>query len=177
MELGAVSFPLKVSVILQAWHENSVEQPGCTSKSSITPQNSHQNNSTNLTMSIVCIYVTDSVAFNTPEPLSLREESEPHDGDGIRRRRRWQRGNNGLTSGKLRGPVMTWKRHNGVVEPVRRRRNIDAQIWRWWCTYRVTAVQRTKLKGVLRVPIQRQEIKWAEVESGTKLSETKWSEW
>jgi hypothetical protein len=68
------------------------------------------------------------VAFSTPESLLLRQESERHEGDRIRRRRRWRRGNNGLTNRKLRGRVMTWKRHSGVVEPVRGSRNIGAQI-------------------------------------------------
>jgi hypothetical protein len=77
-------------------------------------------------MSIVCIHVTDSVALSPTEPLSLGKESERHEGDRIRRRRRWQCGNNGLMSRKLRGPVMTWKRYSGVVEPVCISRNIDA---------------------------------------------------
>jgi hypothetical protein len=46
----------------------------------------------------------------------------------------------------------------------------------------MTAVRRTKLKGVLAVLIERQEIeretksRGYEAECGTKLSETKWSE-
>jgi hypothetical protein len=84
-------------------------------------------------MSIVCIHVTDSVAFGTPEPLSLGEESERREGDRIGRRRRRQRGNNGLTNRTLRGPVMTWKRHSGVVEPVRRSGVLGMVILRYRC--------------------------------------------
>jgi hypothetical protein len=68
------------------------------------------------------------MAFSTPEPLSLREESERHEEDRIRRERRWQCGNNGLMSRKLRGPVMTWKRYSGVVEPLCISRDSSAQI-------------------------------------------------
>jgi hypothetical protein len=98
--------------------EDSEEPPGCASKSSIPPQKINQNDSTNLTLSIVCIHLTEAVALSPTEPLSLGDESERRDGDRIRRRRRWQYGNNGIMSRKLCGPVMTWKRYSGVVEPV-----------------------------------------------------------
>jgi hypothetical protein len=87
-EIGQVCFPDPDSNLFRSL---SIWRYGCISKSHIPHQQSHQNDSTNLTMSIVCIHVTDSVAFRTTEPLSVAEESER---DRIRRRRRWQRGNN-----------------------------------------------------------------------------------
>jgi hypothetical protein len=45
---------------------------------SYTASKSHQNDGTNLTMSIVCSHLTYSVAFSTTEPLLLRAESERH---------------------------------------------------------------------------------------------------
>jgi hypothetical protein len=85
---GAVSFVLEVSVTFQPEQEDSAEPPDWTSKCYVLDQKTHQNDSTNLTMSIVCIHVPYSVAFSNPEPLSLLEENERHEGDGIRLRRR-----------------------------------------------------------------------------------------
>jgi hypothetical protein len=78
MELGSVSFVLKASMAFQVRREDSVEPPALASKSSVSPQKIQQNDSTNLTMSFVCIHVTDSVAFSRTEPLSLGEETERH---------------------------------------------------------------------------------------------------
>jgi hypothetical protein len=79
------------------------------------------------------------VAFSTPEPFSLREESERHEGDGIRRRRRWQRGNNGLMKAAARP--------GDDVEAAQRCRGTGPQIWSQRCADLVTGVRISRDSG------------------------------
>jgi hypothetical protein len=57
-------------------------------KNCLAPQKIHQNDSTNLTISIISIRATDSLAFSRTELFSQDEENERHDGNRGRRRPR-----------------------------------------------------------------------------------------